>query len=138
MKLARRYVFLVAVMLAAASNAAWGETWLCEEPYSKNKPPYKTRYVVTGDQMRAFSVTELTSGAKKASRVVRNDDRVLVAFFKEWKSHRAESFTLYLIIDKQSGTIVFLDDIVMNALDDPSNEFAEPKVEVGHCVQEGR
>ncbi len=106
-------IILAAVALSGAINAALGEEWLCETTILEGKPPAKTKWVINGDQMRAF-------GAKDAFRVLRNDDRFVVAFFKK----RNPFLTLYLILDKMSGALIELEDL--------GSEF-EPGVEVGHC-----
>jgi hypothetical protein len=139
MKLAQRTcVFVIAVMLTA-TNTALGETWLCDLTVLEGKPAAKIKWVITGDQMRAFNAARPTTGAVDAYRVVRNDDRVLVAFFKKWKPHRDDSFTSYYVLDKTSGTLVELNDSVMNAIGmGVGSEFAVPNVEVGHCVQAER
>ena len=71
-------IILAAVALSGAINAALGEEWLCETTILEGKPPAKTKWVINGDQMRAF-------GAKDAFRVLRNDDR-----FAPWPFSRSE------------------------------------------------
>jgi hypothetical protein len=107
----------------------FGEAWLCEE----GKPPAQTKWVVTGDQLRAFTAAA-PAGVTLALRVARNDDRVLVAFFKDWQGHCEESMKAYIIIGKKSGTLLEMNDAAMNDI----SGVGKPEVEVGHCVQAER
>jgi len=69
-------------------------------------------------------------------RVVKNDQRVLVAFFKKWENakRREGGFTNYIIIEKTTGTLIELDDIVMTSMGEIYKDEAEPHLDVGHCI----
>jgi hypothetical protein len=66
---------------------------------------------------------------------VKNDQRVVVAFFKKWKNanERDGGFSHYVIIEKTTGTLIELDDNVMSVMGETYKDVAEPRVDVGHC-----
>jgi hypothetical protein len=132
-----RRAILIAAMVAA-SSAAFGETWSCERPYMGEKTE-KMKWVVSGDQIRAFTAATPKTGAKKFYRIMKNDSRVLVAFYKIWPERRTDSGSiLYVIIDKTSGILIEVNDIALNVAGEEwakDNPLASPEVEIGHCVQ---
>jgi hypothetical protein len=62
-------------------------------------------------------------------RVVQNDRNVLVAWFRG-QTAKEGGFTDYVIIEKTTGTLIDVEDIVISS----SNDTPSPNVDVGHCV----
>jgi hypothetical protein len=135
-----RWAFLIAVMSATATNAAFGETWQCEITLFKDAPPAPTKYVIVRDRVRSVTESTPPSGLD-LYQVVRNNDRVLVAFFRV--SRGQDNTAVYLIIDKRSGTLVGMNDGDMRGLGPTCyarscSETAGPEVNLGHCIQSER
>lgn len=114
---------ILTTAMSAVSSTAFSETWSCERTVPGDKTE-QMKWVVSGDQMRAFT-PGFPAGAKPF-RVVQNNNRVIVAFYRG-----SRDLTLYIIVDKTSGSLIEMDDLPLNVL----GESAKPDVYIGHCVQ---
>jgi hypothetical protein len=84
-------------------------------------------------------------GSVSIFRVVYNDDHMLVAFARYWKrpwedeknqDGRAKSpMTFYIIIEKNTGAYIELNDMIVTFLGEKFKDVdpAKPDVAVGHC-----
>jgi hypothetical protein len=115
---------IIPCLVLVVAMSVVSETWSCERTIEKITEPVK--WVVSGDQMRAFRPAHPSGG--KPNRVVQNDNRVVVAF-----SRVSNDATYYIIIDKTSGTLIEMDDIGLHL--GWKSDFDKPDVYLGHCVQ---
>lgn len=70
----------------------------------------------------------------RSLRIVKNDDDLIVAFFKDWKNDpRKEQFEMYMVLYRRSGLMVTIDDILLLVADKQARDSAEPSVETQHC-----
>jgi hypothetical protein len=115
------------VAIACLSGAAKAETWSCEQK-AANKTVVQV-WTVSGDRLT-------TPNDDKHYRIVKNDQRVLVAFHKDWEFKIAGGtpFVSYVIIDKVTGGLVDLNDSVLTSLGEEYKDTSTPDVGIGHCT----
>jgi hypothetical protein len=113
--------------LACLSDAARAETWSCEQK-AANKTIEQV-WIVSGDRLT-------TPNDERNYRIVKNDQRVLVAFHKDWEFKIAGGtpFVSYVIIDKATGGLFDLNDSVLTSLGEDYKDTATPDVGIGHCT----
>jgi hypothetical protein len=77
-----------------------------------------------------------TPSDERQYRIVRNDQRTLVAFRKDWeyKIGGGTPFVSYVIIEKATGVLLDLNDSVLTTLGEEYKDTATPDVGVGHCT----
>jgi len=116
-----------AVALACLSAGAKAETWSCEQK-AANKTIVQV-WIVSGDRLT-------TPDDERHYRIVKNDQRVLVAFHKDWEYKIAGGtpFVTYVIIDKTTGSLIDLNDSVLTSLGEDYKDTATPDVGAGHCT----
>ncbi len=115
------------VAIACASGMAKAETWSCEQK-AANKTVAQV-WTVSGDRLTV-------PNDEKSYRIVKNDQRVLVAFHKDWEFKIAGGtpFVSYVIIDKATGGLFDLNDSVLTSLGEEYKDTSTPDVGVGHCT----
>jgi hypothetical protein len=115
------------IAIACLSDIARAETWSCDQ--STADKTVAQVWIVSGD-------TLTRPGDERRYRIVRNDQRVLVAFHKDWeyKIGGGTPFVSYVIIEKASGTLIDLNDSVLTSLGEEYKDTATPDVAVGHCT----
>jgi hypothetical protein len=113
--------------ITCLSGIAKGETWSCEQ--SRADKTVKQEWIVSGDRLT-------TPGDERHYRIVRNDQRTLVAFRKDWeyKIGGGTPLVSYVIIEKATGALFDLNDSVLTTLGEEYKETATPDVGVGHCT----
>jgi hypothetical protein len=111
----------------AFTDMAKGETWSCEQ--SRADKTVVQLWIVSGDRLT-------TPSDERYYRIVRNDQRILVAFRKDWeyKIGGGTPFVSYVIIEKATGTLFDLNDSVLTTLGEEYKDTATPDVGVGHCT----
>jgi hypothetical protein len=126
----RWYALCLIAFCCVASSDARTETWLCD--MQMGEKTYKQEWRISGDRMWAPK-------GKRFIDVLKNDENILVASFTIWQSER--HYTTYIVIEKHAGTMVELDDAVLEAVADlppAGREGATPTIDVGHCVVDPR
>jgi hypothetical protein len=115
------------IAIACLSDVAKGETWSCEQ--DRAHKTVAQVWVVSGDRLT-------TPGDERQYRIVRNDQRALVAFRKDWeyKVGGGTPFVSYVIIEKGTGTLFDLNDNVLTTLGEEYKDTVTPDVGVGHCT----
>jgi hypothetical protein len=113
--------------ISCLSGIAKAETWSCEQSRA-NKTVQQT-WTVSGDQLT-------TPSEERFYRIVRNDQRTLVAFRKDWeyKIGGGTPLVSYVIIEKATGALFDLNDSVLTTLGEEYKDTATPDVGVGHCT----
>jgi hypothetical protein len=91
------------IAITCLSGIAKGETWSCEQ--SRGDKTVKQAWIVSGDRLT-------TPGDERYYRIVRNDQRTLVAFRKDWeyKIGGGTPLVSYVIIEKATGALIDLND----------------------------
>ena len=115
------------IAVACLSAIARAETWSCEE--SRADKTVAQVWIVSGDRLT-------TPSDERYYRVVKNDQRTLVAFRKDWeyKIGGGTPFVSYVIIEKATGALIDLNDSVLTTLGEEYKDTATPDVGVGHCT----
>jgi hypothetical protein len=115
------------IAITCLSGIAKGETWSCEQ--SRGDKTVKQAWIVSGDRLT-------TPGDERYYRIVRNDQRTLVAFRKDWeyKIGGATPLVSYVIIEKATGALIDLNDSVLTTLGEEYKDTATPDAGVGHCT----
>jgi hypothetical protein len=113
--------------LACLSAGAKAETWSCEQK-AANKIIAQV-WIVSGDRLT-------TPNDERRYRIVKNDQRLLVAFHKDWEYKIAGGtpFVSYVIIEKTTGSLIDLNDSVLTSLGEDYKDTATPDVGTGHCT----
>jgi hypothetical protein len=116
-----------AMALACVSAGAKAETWSCEQK-AANKTIAQV-WIVSGERLT-------TPNDERHYRIVKNDQRVLVAFHKDWEYKIAGGtpFVSYVIIEKTTGSLIDLNDSVLTSLGEDYKDTATPDVGTGHCT----
>ena len=65
--------------------------------------------------------------------VAHNDERLLVGFHKSWDEKGGGAST-YVIIEKNTGLYMEIDDIVVTAMGPRYRDTATPGIRTGHCT----
>ena len=115
------------IAITCLSGMAKAETWSCDQSIA-NKTVVQA-WSVSGDRLT-------TPSDERYYRIVRNDQRTLVAFRKDWeyKIGGGTPLVSYVIIEKATGALFDLNDSVLTALGEEYKETATPDVGVGHCT----
>jgi hypothetical protein len=115
------------VAIVCLSGIAKGETWSCEQ--SRADKTVVQVWIASGDRLT-------TPSDERQYRIVRNDQRTLVAFRKDWeyKIGGGTPFVSYVIIEKATGALFDLNDSVLTTLGEEYKDTATPDVGVGHCT----
>jgi hypothetical protein len=115
------------IAITCLSDIAKGETWSCEQ--SRADKTVVQVWFVSGDRLT-------TPSDERYYRIVRNDQRTLVAFRKDWeyKIGGGTPFVSYVIIEKATGTLFDLNDSVLTTLGEEYKDTTTPDVGVGHCT----
>ena len=116
-----------AMAVACGSDIAKADTWSCEQ-----KAADKTItqvWTVSGDRLS-------TPNDERRYRIIRNDERVLIAFHKDWeyKIGGGTPLVAYIIIDKTTGALIDLNDSVLTTLGAEYKDTATPDATLGHCM----
>jgi hypothetical protein len=120
-------VCLAVMAIACRCGAAQAETWSCEQS-AANKTVVQV-WTVSGDRLTV-------PNDERSYRIVKNDQRILVAFHKDWEYKIAGGtpFVSYVIIEKKTGSLIDLNDSVLTSLGEDYKDTATPDVGVGHCT----
>ena len=71
---------------------------------------------------------------KGGLRVILNDDRALIGFFKFRPKSTDRPVLDITIINKNSGDYFDIDTVVMTELGKAYDDTSEPSVQIGHCT----
>jgi hypothetical protein len=120
-------LYFAVIAMAGLSDIAKAETWSCERDTADKT--VKQVWIVSGDRLT-------TPGDERYYRIVKNDQRALVAFRKDWeyKIGGGTPLVSYVIIEKAAGTLIDLNDSVLTTLGEEYKDTATPDVGVGHCT----
>ena len=115
------------VAIACLGGTAKGETWSCEQGAADKTVNHV--WTVSGDRLT-------TPNEERYYRIVTNDQRVLVAFRKDWeyKIGGGTPLVAYVIIEKATGTLIDLNDSVLTTLGEEYKDSATPDAGIGHCT----
>jgi hypothetical protein len=115
------------ITVAFLGGGAKAETWSCEQS-AANKTVVQV-WTVSGDRLTV-------PNDERSYRIVKNDQRVLVAFHKDWEYKIAGGtpFVSYVVIEKATGSLIDLNDSVLTSLGEDYKDTATPDVGVGHCT----
>jgi hypothetical protein len=115
------------IAITCLSDIARAETWSCEQ--STAGKTVKQVWIVSGDRLT-------TPSDERYYRIVKNDQRALVAFRKDWeyKIGGGTPLVSYVVIEKATGTLIDLNDNVLTTLGEEYKDTATPDVGVGHCA----
>jgi hypothetical protein len=114
------------VAIACSSDLGRAETWSCEQTVTGKS--VQQVWIVAGDQLT-------TPSDERRYRILRNDQRVLIAFHKDWEYKIGGGTPLveYVIVEKATGTLIDLNDSVLTILGSEYKDSVTPDVGVGHC-----
>ncbi len=127
-------IWTAALVFAVSSVEAFSEQrilnpyadeWSCN--YKSNEKTFTQKWIVANGRMTAPS-------GKGGLRVILNDDRVLIGFFKFRQKPNNEPVLEFIIIDKKSGAYLEIDTALMSAMGKDHDDVSEPNVETGHCT----
>jgi hypothetical protein len=113
--------------ITCVSATAKGEMWSCDQSVAEKT--VNQVWIVSGDRLK-------TPSDERNYRIVRNDQRILVAFHKDWeyKIGGGTPFVSYVIIEKTTGTLIDLNDSVLTSLGEEYKDTATPDVGLGRCT----
>jgi hypothetical protein len=116
-----------AIAVACCSDTARADTWSCEQNIADKA--VKRVWVVSGNRLTA-------PNDDNRYRIIRNDERVLIAFHKDWeyKIGGGTPLVAYIIIDKATGALIDLNDSVLTTLGAEYKDTATPDAALGHCT----
>ncbi len=122
----------LAFAVCSLNTAAGAETWSCD--LAGTKTPWAVRYTVSNGRMTSSSSSSgRTTSAPGSLTVSLNDDRFLVAFAEVGKDEPRP--LTFIIIEKKTGSILFVDNIIMTIMGNSPNNDPGPHVEdAGQCT----
>ena len=128
-----RSVLFGAAALALTVAAASAETWSCEYQILEGEKHFKQEWIVSGDCVPDFDCRMTAPGGKGYYLVAHNDARILIAFHKFW-NEKGGGTSNYIIIEKDTGRYMALDDIVVTVLGPKYKDCSTPGIQFGHCT----